>query len=56
MSDKIMKKNILELVKTYVLFLCVFVLQKPLFMLFYHVYIQNSPPVTGGALSGTGSC
>ncbi|MDE6439874.1 MAG: sulfatase-like hydrolase/transferase [Bacteroidales bacterium] len=38
-----MKKNILELVKTYVLFLCVFVLQKPLFMLFYHSIYTDFP-------------
>lgn len=31
-----MKARIFELVKTYLLFLCIFALQKPLFMLFYH--------------------
>lgn len=38
-----MKNRIIELVKTYLLFLCIFALQKPLFMLFYHTLYQGVP-------------
>ena len=38
-----MKNRTIELVKTYLLFLCIFALQKPLFMLFYHTLYQGVP-------------
>lgn len=36
-----MKKNLLQLVKTYLLFILIFVIQKPLFMIYYHDLYQQ---------------
>ncbi len=49
-----MKVRLLLLVRTYLLFLCVFLMQKPFFMLHYQVFYSEIPPIDWGRVMWNG--
>ena len=49
-----MKDRLIGFIKTYCLFVCIFVLQKPLFMLFYKSLYPDASCATGSVSFGMG--
>ena len=46
-----MKERLIGLIKTYILFVCIFILQKPLFILYYSsLYAGTSGQIPSGYL------